>query len=263
VASWAFGLPLAAAISLLAHRARTLSPSGALAALVAGVVAMGAGWSWGIVLIAYFVTAAMLSRFRAGEKLARANGRIEKGGPRDAMQVLANGGVFVATALGYWILPHPLWQALGAGAIAASAADTWATEIGTLWGGIPRSILTGRPVSVGASGGVSALGFGASATGAAFVAILVAVVGWPAVAVVAAIVGGIAGCALDSVLGAAWQARRWCATCELETEARLHRCGTATTHRAGMAWLDNDVVNAIATFGGAIIGAGVAEAGYR
>ena len=51
------------------------------------------------------------------------------------MQVLANGGVFALAALLGAVLGSP-WPAAGSraalGALAASAADTWATEIGTL-----------------------------------------------------------------------------------------------------------------------------------
>ncbi len=260
--SWALGVPLAATIAAVAFRAGSLSASGALAALAAGALVMGAGWTWGVLLIAYFVASAALSAFRARDKQARTGGRLEKGGPRDATQVLANGGVFVAMAVGFWVNPHPLWQALGAGAIAASAADTWATELGTLSPAAPRSVLTWRPVSVGTSGGVTAVGFLAGAAGAAFVALLAAILGWPPGAVISAIVGGVLGCVIDSVIGAAWQARRRCPACGVETEARVHRCGAVTTRAGGAGWLDNDGVNALATLAGALFGAGVATASY-
>jgi uncharacterized protein (TIGR00297 family) len=255
VPSWMVGLLLATIIALLARHARALSSSGALAAAATGTLAMAAGWNWGVLLIAYFVSATLLSRHRGTEKIARTGGRIEKGGERDALQVMANGGLFALCAVGFRLSPDALWQALGAAALAASAADTWSTEIGTLADAPPRSILDWATVDVGTSGGVTTQGLLAGFAGAAFMAILTMLVRWPIVATAAALVGGAFGCVLDSVLGASLQARRWCATCETATEQRIHRCGTSTTVTGGLRWLDNDGVNAISTIGGALFGA--------
>jgi uncharacterized protein (TIGR00297 family) len=259
VSTWSIGVVLASAIALLARRTRALSGGGAVAAVLLGTLAMGAGWSWGIVLIAYFASAVWLSRFKAADKEARLSGRVEKQGARDAVQVIANGGVFGAMALCYWIDPIPLWQAFGAGALAASAADTWATELGVLARASPRSILDWKSVTAGTSGGVTAQGLLAGIAGASFMTVVTWAVRWPAVAIVAALIGGIVGCLVDSVVGASLQARRWCASCATTTEQRIHRCGSATTVAGGFSWLDNDHVNAIATIGGALLGGTVAS----
>ena len=202
VPTWLFGVPLAGAIAAVAYRLRALSPSGAVAAVAAGALAVAAGWSWGVVLIAYFVSSSLLSRFRASRKERLTGGRLEKTGPRDVTQVLANGGVFTLAAIGYRLNPDPLWQALGAGALGASAADTWATEIGTLARAMPRSILDWRPVETGTSGGITPQGLGAGMAGAGFVALAAWLARWPGAAAVAALVGGTLGCLLDSVIGA-------------------------------------------------------------
>lgn len=256
---WIISLVLAGGIAFVAWRARALTASGAVAAAVVGAVALVAGWTWGIVLIGYFVSSTLLSRFRAADREARTGGLADKEGPRDAAQVLANGGVFTAAAAAHWASPNPLWQALGAGALAASAADTWATEIGTLARAAPRSILGWRPVPAGTSGGVTGQGTLACVGGAAFVSFLAWLVQWPAVAIAAALIGGIFGCLFDSVLGAALQARRWCAACSAATEQRVHRCGTVTQVTAGLRWLDNDGVNALSTVAGALFGTMVAS----
>ena len=95
---------------------------------------------------------------------------LEKTGARDAIQVFANGGVFAVAAIGMLAAPDVRWFSLGAGALAASASDTWATEIGTLWGGAPRSILTARVVPTGTSGGITLIGSLGTIAGAAFMA---------------------------------------------------------------------------------------------
>ena len=148
----AAGLALALVVALAARRARSLSPSGATAAVVVGTSAVAAGWAYGALLIAYFVASSALSRWRAAEKTRRTDAVVEKGGERDARQVLANGLAFAACALGTLVTSPraaAAWGTAAAGALAAAAADTWATEIGTLSSRPPRSVLTGRVVPAG------------------------------------------------------------------------------------------------------------------
>lgn len=258
--TWVVGAVLAAVIALTAVRARALTRSGGVAAWMAGTVAMGAGWDWGIILISYFVTSSALSRYGRDEKARRSGGRTAKMGARDAAQVAANGGVYAVAAVAHWAAPHPAWQALGLGALAASAADTWATEIGTLAGATPRSVISGAPVAVGTSGGVTAAGLAASVSAAVFVALLAALLGWAVPVTAGACVGGVCGSLLDSVAGATVQGRFWCGSCEVETEARRHHCGAITRHRRGSPWLDNDGVNALATMAGATLAVTMATA---
>src|SRR4051812_21487274 len=155
---WVVGGVAAALVGILAYRAKALSASGAVAASFVGTVAVAAGWSWGVLLVAYFVSASALSGFHSGERTARVGGVIDKDGPRDGRQVLANGGAFSVAAVGWIGSPDPLWQGLAVAALAASAADTWATEIGTLAGAAPRSIVSWELLPPGTSGGVTLQG---------------------------------------------------------------------------------------------------------
>lgn len=258
IPTWTIGIGLAAVIALTAWRLAWLTVSGALAAWVSGTVAMGAGWDWGFTLISYFVVSSLLSRYRRAEKSQRTRGRLEKPGARDAAQVASNGGLFVIAALGDWVQPGQTWQILGSGALATSAADTWATEIGSLTSSLPRSIVSGERVPTGTSGGVSIVGTLAALGGAAFVAVHALGFAWTAPVAFAALLGGFAGSILDSVLGATVQGRHWCASCDTDTERRVHDCGTVTELRGGTPWLNNDGVNALATVAGAAVSVGVA-----
>jgi len=260
--TWAWGFALASGVAAIAYALRALSASGALAAVIMGSLVMAAGWSWGILLIVYFVSASALSRWRAAEKRARSGDRVEKPGARDAAQVLANGGLFTAAAIGWIASPAggPLWQAAGAAALSASAADTWATEIGVFSRALPRSILTGARVQPGTSGGVTGLGLLASLAAASFVAAVVWLARWPAPAILAAVIGGVAGSILDSVVGAALQVRRRCPACGADTERRVHGCGHPTAVTGGIAWITNDAVNALSTLLGAAVGVAAARA---
>src|SRR6516164_3173130 len=174
----AVGLLVAAIIATLARATRSLSRGGAVAATGLGTLTAAAGYPWAILLIAYFASSSALSRLGGAEKERLTGSIVAKGGQRDARQVLANGGVFGVAVLGMLFQPGVWWTALGTGALAASAADTWATEIGTRFGGVPRSILSGEPVPTGTSGGVSVIGSLAGLAGALFVAAVALAIGW-------------------------------------------------------------------------------------
>lgn len=258
IPTWTIGIVLAAVIALTAFRIGWLTGSGALAAWVSGTVAMGAGWDWGITLISYFVVSSLLSRYKRVEKHRRTEGRLEKPGARDAAQVASNGALFVIAALGDWTHPAQVWLSVGAGALATSAADTWATELGSLAAGLPRSIVSGRMVPIGTSGGVTVIGTLAAVRGAGFIALHAFAFGWTVPVALGALLGGFIGSMVDSLLGATVQARYWCASCGTETERRVHACGNVTELRGGTRWLNNDGVNALATAAGAAVSMGVA-----
>ena len=254
----AASLVIALAISLAARRARALNTSGTIAATIVGTLALLAGWRWGLLLLLYFASSSVLSRVGSATKERRTSGTIEKGGARDALQVLANGGVFAIAAALAACFPHDVrWPALGAGALAASASDTWATEIGTLLGGTPRSILGVGPVPVGMSGGMTVPGTLAALAGALFVAVATALLSWPARVAIGAVIGGVAGSTLDSVLGASLQGRRWCDRCDCASERDIHDCGTSTRRVGGIAWVTNDAVNLACGLIGGLVALGI------
>jgi uncharacterized protein (TIGR00297 family) len=243
---------LALVVAIIARRARTLTLGGAAAATVVGTAAIAAGWSWGLLLSSFFVSASALSTLGERRKTDLTGSVTRKGGERDAMQVLANGGLFAASALGHLFLPSPVWYAIGIGALAASTADTWSTEVGTLFGGEPVSIGSGKKVAPGTSGGVTLIGSVAGAAGALFIAAGATLANWP-VPFAAVALGGLAGSLADSFLGATLQARRWCDLCATSTERLVHGCGTATRHTGGITGFDNDWVNAVCSAVGALV----------
>ena len=259
MAAWlaraALGLLVAAAIALAGRRGRTLSTSGAVAATLVGTAAVAAGWGWGALLILYFAASAVLSRLGAAEKDRRTGTIVAKSGARDARQVLANGGPFALCALGTLGGPSPAtaFAVAAAGALAASTADTWATEIGTLATGTARSLRGWRAVPAGTSGGITVAGTAAMIAGALFVAGVARLLGLTD-ALAAVTVAGSAGALVDTVAGATVQDRRWCDACGLATERAVHDCGLATRHVGGITRVDNDVVNLIATVTGALVG---------
>ena len=249
------GIALAVFVAALAHQQKALSTSGAVAAVFVGTACVAAGWSWAIILIVFFVAGTTVSHIGAKAKRLATGDVVEKGGARDAWQVLANGGPFAAAAIASIVWPSHVWQIAGVGAIATSSADTWATEIGTVSKQMPRSILSLRPVPTGTSGGVTWLGMCAAIGGASLIALVAFLAGWHGAAICAALVGGVGGCVFDSILGASLQVRRWCARCEKATERSIHVCGTTTGIAGGIRWLNNDAVNFLSSISGALMGA--------
>jgi uncharacterized protein (TIGR00297 family) len=245
------GAALATAVAGVANRARVLTASGALAAFVIGTIVFGGGgWRAACVLFAFFIPSTLLSLL--GRSRKRALDEVAKQGARDAWQVLANGGVAAICVL-FALRGYACFAAAFAGAFAAASADTWGTELGTLSRGAPHSIVTLRPIRPGLSGGVTMLGTIATIAGAALVAAVAGALGIaPFLAVLA---GGLAGAMVDSLLGASVQALRWCPVCASECETNPHRCGSPTTFRRGLWWMQNDAVNLSATLCGALVAA--------
>jgi uncharacterized protein (TIGR00297 family) len=245
-------LAVAGSVAVVAHRFGLLTLGGAVAAAAVGAAALFAGAAWAILLLFFFISSTALSRWRAAERDRLLRPLVEKDGPRDAIQVLANGGVFAAAAVLSTRGDVFTWQAIAAGAIAAATSDTWSTEVGTVLGGTPRTIFGGQMVAPGTSGGVTVAGSVAALAGAFAVALVVSALSWQG-AFYAVFAGGLAGSFIDSVLGNKVQERRWCPKCEQPTERRTHTCGTTSLHRGGIRGCDNDVVNLMSTIAGGLI----------
>ncbi len=251
------GFCLSAVIAAIAWRRGSLSRSGAIAAVVVGTLVFGCGGPGsGALLIVFFVSSSALSRLTSWRK-AQAAALFAKGSTRDAVQVLANGGIAAALALGQFVWPHPWWWPAFIGAIAAATADTWSTEVGTLGRRPPRLITTGRPVDAGTSGAVSLPGTLAALAGGALIGGLAGVLGDGltfAQALLVGIAAGVFGCFADSLLGATVQGRFFCNSCRQAGEQRRHRCGRPARRLGGIAAIDNDAVNGLGCAFGAVAG---------
>jgi uncharacterized protein (TIGR00297 family) len=254
---WALGF------GVLSHRARFLTTSGALSAGLLAFCVLGlGGWHWALPGLMFFVLSSVLSK--VGKKAKRSAVPEEKGSRRDAGQVYANGGlawvllladVFVSTEGLYWGF---------VGAFAAAAADTWATEIGTYFHGETWSLITGRRVPPGMSGGVSIPGTLGAVAGAATVFLplpLLQAAGLEAMGLgeigVAlgfglVVLSGLLASLVDSALGGTVQALYREPGSRRLTERRRSAAGPNTRVR-GFPWMDNDAVNLMCTGAGATL----------
>jgi uncharacterized protein (TIGR00297 family) len=248
-----------------AYKARALTQGGAVVggSLAACLVGLG-GWRWIVPGLAFFVLSSALSRVGGTETPADVV-QSAKGSTRDAVQVLANGGVAWALLLAWglgpeaWAEIRPILYAAGCGAFAAAAADTWATEVGTRTAMQPRSVRTGAPVPVGASGGVTVPGTVGGILGATSVGIATASVAPSGLSMYLglSITGaGVVGMMADSVAGATVQAR-------YDDPRTEHHVEAPPTPDAppvrGFRRVTNDAVNVIGTLSGAVGAAGLFE----
>jgi uncharacterized membrane protein len=155
-------------------------------------------------------------------------------------------------------------------------ADTWATELGVLSRVPPRMITSGEVVVPGTSGGVTRLGIWASVAGALLIGTVATALvqaasllgggGWSLRAIsyaLLAVVGGVAGSLFDSLLGATAQGIYFCDHCRKETESATHGCGRAARPMRGWGWLNNDLVNLLASLLGGLVAASLAWVLWR
>ncbi len=252
------GIFLGILVSLVAWRLGSLSRSGAWAAAVTGGLIFGlGGLPWAALLLTFFVSSSVLSKAFKRRKL-KVSEKFSKGSQRDWEQVLANGGLGTLFVILYAIFPEQpiIWFAY-AGAMASVNADTWATELGVLNPKRPRLITNGQPVEPGTSGGISLYGTLATIGGAAIIGLVGAAftpAGVRVSLILATTLGGVCGSLFDSLFGATVQTIYRCPQCDKETESHpIHTCGAETIQSRGWNWLNNDLVNLLASVVGAIV----------
>ncbi|MFX0208775.1 MAG: DUF92 domain-containing protein [Candidatus Hodarchaeota archaeon] len=235
-------------------------PIGTLAAFLVGfILFIFNSFTW-LLLVAFFISSSLLTKFRAHLKL-EVRDKFEKSGQRDAAQVLANSlpPVFFVILLAYFSITDPLSPLFITIVtyFAAVNADTFSTEIGILAIPLPRWILDPRQkVEKGTSGGVTLLGSIAGALGSLEIAFLYIIgvylvtsssrspfdIG---IAIGSVFLGGVLGNIIDSLLGGSFQGFYFCPICQIGTEKRIHlKCGRTKTRLVrGWEAISNDWVN--------------------
>lgn len=247
-----FGLIVGGVAALVSYGLRLLTFSGALAAFALAVPIFGyGGWMWAVPMATFFVLSSLLSKVGRVRK-KQYDLVFEKGSHRDAAQVLANGGVAGVIAVMYAVTGQVNLYPFFCTALATAAADTWATELGTLSRRTPRLVTTGRTVPAGTSGGVTIVGLVSALLGALGVALSgwFFYGGWAMVLVV--VFCGLLGSLLDSLLGATVQAMYCCGVCGKLTE-RIDHCDYPAELVSGWVWMNNDWVNFLSIAGGTLM----------
>jgi uncharacterized protein (TIGR00297 family) len=210
-----------------------------------------------VVLLIFFVIESILTKlkYKKKEKMHLAEGN---DGARGWRNVLANGGPGAIFAILYFLANNnSIFIFAYVGSLSFALSDTLATEIGMLSRSKPRSILTGREIDAGQSGGITLQGELAALTGSVVMGtlggILLTDLHNAPYLVSAAIVAGIVSTNVDSLLGATVQAKYRCIRCKKLIEKKTIHCNLVAIREQGVAIIDNNVVNVISAIVGALI----------
>jgi len=210
-------------LGAITYKRKSLDLVGSLIMIFMGItIIFSAGVKWLILIILFLILSLIATRFAKAYKSEI--GELEK--TRTAKNVISNGIVaFLMAAFGGYYFPL-----VGGfiGAVATATADTLASEIGVLQE--PRLITTFKKVPPGTDGGISLLGTAAGIIGASIIGLAASLLGVLPNALIAikiSVIAGIAGCFIDSILGAVLERR---------------------------GYINNEHVNLLATISGAIIG---------
>lgn len=235
---------------------KKVTAGGAVAGLTVGIALfLFAGPAAFVILMAFFISSVFAGR--AGGERKRALEQIwEKGGRRDQWQALANTGPQAAMAVAALVAgssarADPAVFVGIAGGFAAATADTWASELGSVFGGRPVSLRSLRPTRPGESGAISAAGTVLGLGGALLIGVLGLLSVWAIVraSVVPALEAGLVifaagavGFFLDSLLGAFVQVQF-----VAESGALVEKRKPGARRARGLPFVGNDVVNLIST----------------
>nr|WP_251025529.1 DUF92 domain-containing protein [Exiguobacterium sp. s195] len=240
-------------VAYLGYRLRSLTRSGALLTVVTGtVIGFSFGWFGLYLLGVFFSTSSLASKYRSHDKKG-VDEIVEKTGARDAMQVLANGGIGILCALGYQLTNDPVYLYMYVVSIAAATSDTWGSEFGVLSKLKPRFMFTFKRVEPGTSGAVSTFGTVMSMFGALLIVISSLVFIDLSITLLLLLwVIGLTGSMIDTLLGATVQRTFRCTVCGKLTEQKIHH-DVPTSYVSGWRFLGNDAVNFLSVCGATLI----------
>jgi len=260
----AIGLAGAALISVVALLLKALSVSGAVGATLVGTITYGlGGWPLALPLLFFFTCSSILTAI-TNEKKSGLKGIVKKAGPRDFWQVMANGGPGTLCVLFGYFTSDSMWYYFYLVGLCEAAADTWATEVGTLSSRKVISVVSFKPVAPGISGGISLVGTMALFAGSIGTASVARFSGWNFQGTSLSIsypslicaLAGIAGGLIDSVLGATIQAHFRCKTCRRVVETATH-CDHKTELIGGFKLINNDAVNVLSNITAILLAIGI------
>ncbi|XP_027248188.1 transmembrane protein 19 isoform X3 [Cricetulus griseus] len=261
---WLFSIVVPVMIACNGFKKKSLDHSGALGGLVVGFILTIANFSFFTSLLMFFLSSSKLTKWK-GEVKKRLDSEYKEGGQRNWVQVFCNGAVPTELALLYMIengpgempidfakQPTASWMCLSLlAALACSAGDTWASEVGpVLSKSSPWLITTWEKVPVGTNGGVTVVGLASSLLGGTFVGLAyfltqlvfvsdldISAPQWPIIAFGG--LAGLLGSVVDSYLGATMQF----SGLDESTGLVVSSPARETKHIAGKPILDNNAVN--------------------
>ncbi|KAK6941569.1 Protein of unknown function DUF92, TMEM19 [Dillenia turbinata] len=254
------------AIAGKAFKKKSLDFSGAILGFLVMSIHFAAGFRYGALLLAFFLTSSKLTKL-GEEKKKKVDVEFKEGGQRNWKQVLSNSGIATTLVLILWKLMG--WQdkcldskestlitALIGGIIghySCCNGDTWSSELGILSNSQPRLITTFKPVPKGTNGGVTVAGLVAATGGGSVIGLTFVLFGFfttkcssgvalkQLIVIPLAALAGLSGSVIDSLLGATLQ---FSGLCSVRNKV-VEKPGPTVKKISGLDILDNNAVNII------------------
>jgi uncharacterized protein (TIGR00297 family) len=250
------------AMTILAYKVRIIDKYGAIVALPVGFITLYFGSIlWFSILLIFFITGSLFTKYKYRQKQSMELAE-DNSGARSWKSVVANGAPAAAFAILYYLSHNnPTFTLFFIGSISFALSDTMATEIGLLSKSKPYSIVTGKKIDTGQSGGITIQGEIAALIGSLFIGSICesflsdGAFSQMHVILLAAITGGMIATNIDSILGATIQAKYKCLNCKKYVEKMTIHCNLPVVQERGISMVDNNVVNLLAAFIGGLISA--------
>ena len=262
VNTFMWGFLIAGLFAVVGIVGKFLTMDGALAGYFIGIIIMGVGaWTLGAGLLTFFIVGSLATKLN---KKSQKEVSFEKSSSkRDSMQALAKAGF--ASFVAFLILVYPgdlTIEIIVIAALGSSLADTMGTEIGIFSKSTPRYVLKPwQKLKKGESGAISIIGTLASLISAFFYTVFLFALSlidpslhksFPLSFLALIPIAAVIGMLLDSILGIKLQEQRICQVCGSKVETKTH-CEMETNKYSGFSFINNDLVNFIATSLGGIV----------
>lgn len=191
---------LHASLAWLLYRLGAVDGKASFVGGVFGAIVLGSlGWRGWLPLVTMIGIALVATRVGLTAKVERGTAERRRG-RRSAGQIAAKGGWAAVLACLAALQPgHMMWPVLFAGALSAAAADTLATELGSLGKGGAFVLWRLRRGAAGTPGAISLLGTAAAILGAGVVAVVCSLTLLSPVAAAAVALAGFLATLLESL----------------------------------------------------------------
>ncbi|MEM4312090.1 MAG: DUF92 domain-containing protein [Nitrososphaerales archaeon] len=255
------GVVIVTSFALLGYRFKAFDLKGIIAGLIlVYFVLFSTGLRWVLIVLAFVIVGSLFTKFGKNKKRLAIKDSVYF--TRSWRNVLGNGmvpaifsGLEMVSSI--YKVDGSLFVIAFGSSLATACADTLATEIGLLSKEKPRYVLNPKKYAIpGSSGGITGLGTLASLLGSSIIAlvfIFVRIMDSSLAIFLALLFSGFLGSLVDSILGQTLQFKGLCSICNEEIENKIHHKNKAKRIK-GIEVIDNNVVNLLAGFFGAIFG---------
>ena len=205
-----------------------LTRSGWITACIIAFLIIGSG------LGAYLIYP--ISFLLSGSLVSRLNPKNGDNSGRSAKQVIANSGVAGILAFAFLLTHNQLLPLAFVISFSVALSDTFSSEFGKRYGGIPRNICSLKPIQKGLSGGITIIGTLAGLLGSTCVSIIYFLHIHEFQNSLIILTLGFAGMLIDSFIGCAFQAK-------YKNDKNIEEIGSRKNLNRGFYLIDNNMTN--------------------